>query len=375
MCVGTFGTILHTTDGGVSWLAQAAVPGYEYASFRSVHMVDRQTATIVGDAGKILRSTDGGKTWTAQTSGTSYALIDVGFADGMHGIVVGGGQTYPNPPFGFALRTTNGGDGWIYQSLGTGALKGVSIVDATRALATGENGRIARTTDGGIVWTPQSSGTSSTLNDISMSDNLLGTAVGDGGLILRTTDGGTTWTRQISGVTNQLTGVSFANARTGTVVGAYWATILHTTNGGATWALQDPGTQSALTAVVQVDETTATAVGAWGTILGTRSGGLVSVHERPTTTRGDPPSFVLCQNYPNPCNAVTTFEFRVAGSGVVTLRVHDVLGNEVATLVNEVKAPGVYTVWFDAGNHASGVYFYRLQAGHYTATRKLLLVQ
>lgn len=100
-----------------------------------------------------------------------------------------------------------------------------------------------------------------------------------------------------------------------------------------------------------------------------------------------PASFALLQNYPNPFNPVTSIQFSVGANGSspvhVSLKVYDVLGNEVRTLVDEKKPAGFYRVSFDAKGLASGVYFYRLQAGDpsagsgqgFAATRKLLLVR
>jgi hypothetical protein len=76
-----------------------------------------------------------------------------------------------------------------------------------------------------------------------------------------------------------------------------------------------------------------------------------------------PVSYKLEQNYPNPFNPTTTFEFRVSSLGIVNLKVFDVLGREVATLVNDVRQPGTYTIRWDASSLPSGVYFYRLRAG------------
>jgi hypothetical protein len=98
----------------------------------------------------------------------------------------------------------------------------------------------------------------------------------------------------------------------------------------------------------------------------------------PSTNAGEDPSprqFRLEQNYPNPFNPVTTIGFKVQGSGLVSLKVFDVLGKEVRTLVNEAKPAGEYSVEFDATNLPSGVYFYRLQAGSLSATRKLVVMK
>ena len=88
--------------------------------------------------------------------------------------------------------------------------------------------------------------------------------------------------------------------------------------------------------------------------------------------------FSLSQNYPNPFNPTTNIGFRIAKFGLVTLKVFDVLGREVATLVNEEKPAGSYMVEFDASgivNLASGIYFYKLQAGSFSDTKKFILIK
>jgi hypothetical protein len=88
-----------------------------------------------------------------------------------------------------------------------------------------------------------------------------------------------------------------------------------------------------------------------------------------------PLEYSLSQNYPNPFNPATKIEFSIAKSGLVSLKVYDLLGREMATLVNEVKAPGTYTLRWDAGSMQSGVYFYRLTAGDFSKSRKLILLR
>jgi hypothetical protein len=85
--------------------------------------------------------------------------------------------------------------------------------------------------------------------------------------------------------------------------------------------------------------------------------------------------FALEQNYPNPFNPNTTIGYRVGETGVVHLKVFDVLGREVASLVNETKTPGSYRVAWDASGQASGIYFYRLTVGKYAETRRLVLLR
>ncbi len=92
-----------------------------------------------------------------------------------------------------------------------------------------------------------------------------------------------------------------------------------------------------------------------------------------------PEEFVLNQNYPNPFNPVTKISFVIPNLGemnkLVTLKVYDVLGNEVATLVNEIKEPGKYEFEFNASDLSSGVYYYKLSAGDFSAVRKMMILR
>ncbi len=88
-----------------------------------------------------------------------------------------------------------------------------------------------------------------------------------------------------------------------------------------------------------------------------------------------PPGFVLKQNYPNPINPSTVIGYQVPAKSAVVLKVVDLLGREMATLVDQVQQAGTYGVRFDGSNLPSGVYFCRLQAGPYGATKKLLLLK
>ncbi len=88
-----------------------------------------------------------------------------------------------------------------------------------------------------------------------------------------------------------------------------------------------------------------------------------------------PTAFGLSQNYPNPFNPTTSIRYEIRDMGYVSLRVYDILGREVAVLVNERKAPGSYSVEFDGSTLASGVYIFRLSAGPYVECRKMVLMK
>ncbi len=180
-------------------------------------------------------------------------------------------------------------------------------------------------------WFEQTSGTTNWLYGVSFTDSDNGTAVGRNGTILRTTNGGTTWTSQTSGTTEQLEGVSFTDSYNGTAVGLN-GKILRTTNGGVTFVEEE-----------EIDEI--------------------------------PTEFLLSQNYPNPFNPSTKIRYSVPQSSSVVIKVFDILGNEIETLVNEEKSVGTYELNWNAENLPSGVYFYRLQAGSFVETKKMVLMK
>lgn len=88
-----------------------------------------------------------------------------------------------------------------------------------------------------------------------------------------------------------------------------------------------------------------------------------------------PTEYILEQNYPNPFNPSTTINYQIPEASFVTLKVYDVLGNEVAILLNEEKSAGIYKVKFDASNLSSGIYLYKLTAGSFSQTKKLILMK
>jgi hypothetical protein len=109
--------------------------------------------------------------------------------------------------------------------------------------------------------------------------------------------------------------------------------------------------------------------------LGFWSEGLFLTDVGDKSNTGIPKTFDLMQNFPNPFNPSTYIEFQIANQGFVSLKVYDLLGREVNTLVNEEKPAGYYKVTWNAANLPSGIYFYRLKAGDYIKTKKMILLK
>jgi photosystem II stability/assembly factor-like uncharacterized protein len=263
------------------------------------------------------------------------------------------------------------GTTWTPQSSGTIEwLWGVCFTDLDNGFIVGTNGTILRTTDGGENWTSQISGTQVILFDVSYTNEYNAIAVGDEGTILKTTNGGTSWTPQSIGTTAHLGGISFTDLENGTAVGD---AILRTTDGGITWIEQTSGTNQYLYDVSFTDSNNGTAVGASGTILRTTNGGYTFVEEEKIDEI--PTSYNLSNNYPNPFNPTTAIRYQIPELSFVTIKIYDVLGNEIETLVNEEKATGTYELTWFAEQLPSGIYFYRLQAGSFIETKKMVFLK
>lgn len=122
----------------------------------------------------------------------------------------------------------------------------------------------------------------------------------------------------------------------------------------------------------RVRGTNSAGTGDWSTVRSFTTGTTVGVN----SSRREPPlGYALNQNYPNPFNPSTTIAFQVPVASNITLKIYDVLGKEITTLVNEWKSPGKYQAHFDASGLNGGVYFYQLRAAEFSQMRKLLLVK
>ena len=94
-----------------------------------------------------------------------------------------------------------------------------------------------------------------------------------------------------------------------------------------------------------------------------------------TVSNINPDNYRLGQNYPNPFNPTTNLEFGISQLGFVSLKVYNMLGEEIKTLVNEIKPAGIYRAEFDGSNLSSGIYYYKLESGNFIETKKMMLLK
>jgi photosystem II stability/assembly factor-like uncharacterized protein len=258
--VGYYGSIIHTSDGGNTWVYQKS--GTEKL-LSGVDFVDQNNGWVVGYGPTILHTVDGGKTWAEQNTEEDIFLTAVHFANGKKGWAVG--------EWGTILYTEDGGENWSTQFSGDDAiLYSVDFADELHGWAAGEFGTIFHTEDGGKTWNKQPSGVVNVFFASQALDSENIWVVGIDSLVLQSKEGGMTWAKVDTGSqqVRPYYGVNFRNQENGIVCGQ--GAVMFTEDGGATWQHCEVDTSIDyiwLYDVVYTNSTTAWMVGEKGRIF------------------------------------------------------------------------------------------------------------
>jgi photosystem II stability/assembly factor-like uncharacterized protein len=270
--VGDAGTILKTTDAGMTW--SPLTSGTTNALY-DVYFFDATQGVAVGEQGMILRTTDGGGGWQGVTSGVKDALRSVSFS-GVNGVCGGDSQDI--------LFSTDAGVSWQISQSGFfgGGFLGAQMLSASLGFVAGQNSifqpLLGASTDGGATWAfqafyfDQNEGGGTDLFFFDQNTGVVSGSVFDGrGAIARTTDAGVSWSTLF--FDQAIQGINFPQPISGFAVGA-GGRISHSTDGGITWSDQTSGTSANLNDVsFASDALRGFAVGDNGTIVWTSSGG------------------------------------------------------------------------------------------------------
>jgi photosystem II stability/assembly factor-like uncharacterized protein len=356
--VGTNGKILHTTSGGDCWIEQSSGSS---TNLNSIHFSSENTGITVGDSGVVSRTTDGGSNWEMLNNFTSQDLKSILFINTEQALFTGGN--------GIIFKTTNSGQNWLpIKSNVNNLLSSIFFVNPLTGWIIGNSGTILKTNNGGLNWTLQNSGLSDDFNDIYMHDQNTGWVVGDNGKILKTIDGGSQWTSEESTTTMDLYSI-MANDSSYIWISGEDGTLL--VNSGTYWELRLGPTSQNLTSICFLDYK-GWISGDNGVIIHTTNVDIISSISSLTEIPAD---FLLLQNYPNPFNPVTNISFELPRSSYTKLIVYDVLGKELLTLENKELPAGKHLYQWDASEYSTGIYFYRLEAGEFIETKRMVLVK
>ena len=369
--VGSKGIILHTSNAGENW---DIIYSPTNMILEKVFFIDDLQGWIVGDSGLVLKTTNGGSGWIELPSNISEKLYSVYFESPLLGWAVGKNIIY---------KTSDGGINWQEKKRDNSWYYDLYFVDQNNGWVAGDSsayGVILRTSDGGDSWTKIFETYFGYLSSIKFASQNIGYAVGENSIVAKTSDGGSTWFDivVISQGNYDWQDVYFVDDNIGWLVDLFGA-VVKTSDGGLTWIEQIPRfiIPSNYYSVYFLDSLKGWAVGAgedpnlYGRIIRTINGGVTNLDFE----NGIVSNFNLSQNFPNPFNPSTTISWQSPVAGYQTLNVYDILGNEVATLVNEYRNAGSYEIDFNASSLPSGIYFYKLNAGSFIQTKKMVLIK
>ncbi len=342
--------------------------------------------------GAFIKSTDGGINW--QRGGIFDTLT--GFFNDIHFFDMNTGYALidSNPIFNTKLyKTTNAGVNWnLISAIDTNAeVERMIFLDANTIVAKGfyEGGRIYRSTNAGQSWTTTFMPVQIDCMTFFNATTGIICGVSEVGIVskvYKTTDAGLQWNEIYSTslklYTNMKSVTSTGNAFVigvtidTSIFASDKITTLKTTNYGATWVSKELNTGEYAMGLWMADTINYYMSGGDlnvpAVVLKSTNGGSVFVN---TVGSEVPDKYSLGQNYPNPFNTRTVVSFSLPVDSKVSIKVYDVMGREVQTLVNERMGAGKYEVRFDGSGMTSGVYFYQMEAGNYSETRRMILIK
>ncbi len=371
------GKLFKSINGGVDWSLQLSIDS-NYG-VKDICVIDSLLgwATTIS---KLLKTTNGGTTWTEQplvVKNNDFGDMHIDFYNSHVGVLSEVRERIPQNQFSvYNYVTINGGATWNEYKLNKDIISSFNKTIFTQSsngyfLAQGD---LWQTKDTAKTWniiyqqTPGAQGYS-----FDFIDSLRGWMHFWAGNIGKTTDGGKTWKLSPIPYMNQVLDIKFADKNHGIAIG-YEGSIFATSDGGETWFNEQSYTNLPYTTISSI--TSVSTVEYWiagdGWNILHKKIILVSVKSEET---GIVQSFSLSQNYPNPFNPTTTINYQLPANSFTTLKVYDVLGREVAVLVNEFRTTGYYSTSFDASKLSSGIYFYTIKAGSFVSTKKMLLLR
>ncbi|MFA5404894.1 MAG: YCF48-related protein [Ignavibacteria bacterium] len=374
---------LKTTNSGNNW-SVSSIP--YIASYQArLSFINDYTGWVCGlydqTFGMVLKTTNQGQSWDSISVTVISGLIDIQFININTGwtlarsIVHTGHSVY---------KTTNSGQNWFLQLTVNGGnfnLHNQHFVNSNVGYITGfdtttKNSFIYKTINGGLNWNKINVGGDFICDNLFFVNENTGYTVSGIGYISKTTNGGYNWIAlTVPDWHNMHSSVFFLNESTGYIVGYKFSKsnslIKKTINGGLNWIEQTNGSNVNLHSVLFINSLTGWTVGD-GKIFKTTNGGSTYINH---ISNELPSTFFLYQNYPNPFNPTTNIQFLISNVQFVNLKIFNILGKEVETLVNEKLTPGTYEATFNASKYPSGVYFYCINAGTYSETKKMLLIK
>ncbi len=415
----SYSLLYRTTNGGTEWLERSspgeslwslsfsgAQEGWSVGSYATASraesfvqgsVIDVRTNEVLGGSAMLLHTRDGFLSFELSINYGVLAFHDLDFVDVDNGWIVG--FQFNNQSA--IAHTTDGGIDWTTQLSETAGLWSVHFTDANVGWAVGEDGTIIHTTDGGMLWASQTSGTTNDLFSVHLTNANTGWAVGTGGTILHYSSGGTSVS--VVATVSPTSGdgsfdytLDLTNNTDSPQSVDLWAMILgpsgfHKVKHVFYGKQLSPHEARSETRTRQLGADAPLGEYSLITYVGTYPDDVIdsssasytkTMLQKGSLTEGKaiPEAFEVSDNYPDPFNPTTTIRYTLSEDAHVTLKVYNILGQLVATLVDENQLAGYQRVVWNGRNDsgsgvASGLYIYRITAGTFTATKRMLFLK
>jgi hypothetical protein len=353
---GTNGGVYLSTNEGLNWIHTAL----KDCSVQALVASGNNLFAGTHDSG-VYYSSNNGNNWV-HTSLSYYNIIS---------LAINGSNIYAGVtditllPMG-VFKSSDFGLNWSQTSLNDKVIYTFSFLGDTILAGTFSNG-ILYSTNNGNNW-HQFSFASYPVISLSSYGNRIFAGTNMNG-VFRSTNHGINWAQ--TSLNNQLINTLSINGNN-IIAGTYFSGIYLSTNNGNNWTLRNEGFN-------QVPDINSFCFSDNYLFIGTN----FNVWKRPLNeiigvkvlSSNVPVYYSLNQNYPNPFNPTTNIRYQIKSSNFVSLKIYDIVGKEVAILVSEKQNPGVYEIDWNASEYSSGVYFYRLEAGDYSQTKKMILLK
>ena len=365
-----YDTLLRTTNGGEKW---EKVPFMNSNDIKELFFIDSNTGWAIVD-GNVYRTENGGIDWKLFLTGDFSSIFffnnDIGFLGEYDDII----------------KTTNAGITWNIVLDSTNNVRRIKFINEEIGFSNDLNYEY-RTKNGGNDWEiyfqiillPDGLIDIFSLNELNWYESIYRAGYVADGYFCSSTNAGIDWDCHYLGLWKYIRKIYFSSSNDGWSIfednGGF--SLQHTSDRGSRWESKN----LPLKDFVFIDSQTAWGYTAKGEIYYTKDSWATSELQFSIITSVDEIyssavyNFSLFQNYPNPFNPSTKIKFVIPKSSFVNLKVYDVLGREIVTLVNEEKSAGEYEIEFDATGLPSGVYIYKLQAGSYTSFKKMILLR
>jgi photosystem II stability/assembly factor-like uncharacterized protein len=402
--LATFGGVFRSTDGGITWAFSSAGIRDAIYVYEIVTNATGRLFAATGSGG-IFQSADTGVTWTPANLGLQSAWYSIGaapngtlFCDGYPGVSrstdngvswrpvlttnadVYSYTFYQNLTFAGAygrgvFRSSNGGTNWVLLDSGLTNKSILSLaVDSAGILFAGTYDGVFRSIDSGRTWTHLNMGFANLQisSILALSDSTVLAAERQGYGIFRSSNSGNSWSPVNTGLT-ELRVYSLQSHGLSIIAGTSNGGVFISSDRGSSWTRTNllPSSNSSVYSLSNHPS---------GYVLAGLSNGKIFRSTQPlTSVQSDKQvfskSFSLEQSYPNPFNPVTSIRFSIPRKSDVNLKIYNMLGQEVANLISQELNAGTYTIDWNPQGLPSGVYLYRLRAGSFSSTRKLIYLR